>query len=98
MRNLPLNCEIGEGVQMEQVLIPPMILQPYIENAIWHGLMHKKGKRLLSLIFQKCEGAIFVVSFKIMELEEKGDGIKEQVDQKIQKHGHGNYRGSHPNW
>jgi ligand-binding sensor domain-containing protein len=23
--------------------IPPMIIQPYIENAIWHGLLHKKG-------------------------------------------------------
>ena len=73
-----LNCEIGEGVQMEQVLIPPMILQPYIENAIWHGLMHKKGKGLLSLIFQKCDGHICCIiqdngvgREKAMELKNK---------------------------
>jgi hypothetical protein len=24
------------------VFIPPLLLQPFIENAIWHGLMHKK--------------------------------------------------------
>jgi LytS/YehU family sensor histidine kinase len=25
----------------ENVLIPPMLFQPFVENAIWHGLMHK---------------------------------------------------------
>ncbi|MEP6951297.1 MAG: histidine kinase [Ginsengibacter sp.] len=26
------------------VFIPPMLLQPFAENAIWHGLMHKNGQ------------------------------------------------------
>jgi ligand-binding sensor domain-containing protein len=30
----------GEGVEPEHMLISPLIIQPYIENAIWHGLMH----------------------------------------------------------
>ena len=24
--------------------VPPLIIQPYAENAIWHGLMHKEEK------------------------------------------------------
>lgn len=29
--------------------IPPLCLQPFIENAIWHGLHHKKGEKLLKI-------------------------------------------------
>ncbi len=25
------------------IFVPPLILQPFAENAVWHGLMHKKG-------------------------------------------------------
>ncbi len=33
------------------VLIPPLLLQPFAENAIWHGLMHKTGKGHLEIAF-----------------------------------------------
>jgi LytS/YehU family sensor histidine kinase len=29
--------------------VPPLILQPYVENAIWHGLMQKKDKGQLDI-------------------------------------------------
>ncbi|MEL6923777.1 MAG: histidine kinase, partial [Bacteroidota bacterium] len=41
---------IEKGVNASVAQIPPMILQPYVENAIWHGLMHKtEGERKLTL-------------------------------------------------
>ncbi len=41
--------EVPEKIDLNKTLIPPMILQPCVENAIWHGLLPKEGYRLLSL-------------------------------------------------
>jgi sensor histidine kinase YesM len=45
---------VGEDIIQNKLLIPPLILQPYIENAIIHGLAPKSGeKRLLIEITRK---------------------------------------------
>jgi LytS/YehU family sensor histidine kinase len=43
------SISIDENVAVEEFQIPPMLLQPYIENAVWHGLRYKKEKGLLSI-------------------------------------------------
>jgi LytS/YehU family sensor histidine kinase len=44
---------VDERLDASSIVIPPMLIQPYVENAIWHGLMHKtngeEGKVELSL-------------------------------------------------
>jgi LytS/YehU family sensor histidine kinase len=42
---------IDKKIDLEDFKIPPMILQPYLENAVWHGLRYKKekGKLLVSM-------------------------------------------------
>ncbi len=42
------------------VSIPPMLVQPYVENAIWHGLLNKKGDRWLSIRFTSDDDSLFV--------------------------------------
>jgi len=42
--------DIHPDVPVQDIKIPSLLIQPYVENAIWHGLQHKKtGKGLLLL-------------------------------------------------
>ncbi len=42
------SLEITGDINPERVTVPPLLIQPYVENAIWHGLLHRKepGGRL----------------------------------------------------
>ncbi|GAB3998682.1 hypothetical protein GCM10028807_47010 [Spirosoma daeguense] len=39
---LQYHIQITEEIDTDGIQIPPLLLQPYVENAIWHGLMHKE--------------------------------------------------------
>lgn len=41
----------GEEIDTEEIKVPVMLIQPFVENAIWHGLLHKKGNRYLRIEF-----------------------------------------------
>lgn len=51
-----------------EVKLPSMIIQPHIENAIWHGLLHKKEKGLIQL-------SIIKISEKLLEITIEDNGI-----------------------
>jgi LytS/YehU family sensor histidine kinase len=38
---------IAEDVNTNSIMIPPMLLQPFVENAIWHGLMQKEDEGVI---------------------------------------------------
>ncbi len=42
-----------ESLDEEETLIPSFLIHPIIENAIWHGLLHKEGERRLIISFRK---------------------------------------------
>jgi LytS/YehU family sensor histidine kinase len=43
--------EMADDINKEGIEIPPMLIQPYIENAVWHGLRYKDTKGFLSVKF-----------------------------------------------
>jgi len=44
-QSFDFQLEIAEGLQPDHILLPPLLLQPYVENAIWHGLLYQQDKR-----------------------------------------------------
>jgi len=43
------NIRVDNDLDVSALKVPPLIIQPYTENAIWHGLMHKDEKGNLKI-------------------------------------------------
>ena len=70
---------IDENVQVSKFQIPPMLLQPYIENAIWHGLRYRDEKgELLVTIKENTADSI------IISITDNGIGRKKSAEIKTQ--------------
>ncbi|MCB0563771.1 MAG: histidine kinase [Phaeodactylibacter sp.] len=50
---LHYNIQISPGLNPELIEMPAMILQPYAENAIWHGIKPKPGPGLLKIFIER---------------------------------------------
>ena len=69
------HISIPKDMDIEILKVPPLIIQPYAENAIWHGLMHKEEKGKLNIeVFQEDP----YILFKITD-----DGIGRQQAKKL---------------
>jgi sensor histidine kinase YesM len=42
---------VEDELEDSDFVLPPMIIQPYLENAVWHGLRYREGKGNLSIRF-----------------------------------------------
>lgn len=64
---------IPPDIHPQEIMIPTMIIQPYVENAIWHGLMNLKGERRgkLTLTFNTDD------HFLIIIIDDNGVGRKQ---------------------
>lgn len=64
---------VDETIDRENILIPPMLAQPFIENAIEHGIFYKKekGRVDVRLYYER--------NLLIYEIEDDGVGIEEAM-------------------
>lgn len=67
---------VDECIDKEESLVPTLMIQPLVENAIWHGLMPKQGEKKLFIQFSKQQDAITCT------IEDNGIGIKQSEESK----------------
>lgn len=68
---------VDETIKAFDFQIPPMLLQPYIENAIWHGLRYKEEKGMLNVSISKKDNETLQIS-----IEDNGIGRKRSMELK----------------
>ena len=87
------NIKVDENVNINEFQIPPMLLQPYIENAVWHGLRYKteKGKLDINIVQKtKDEIAITIIDDGVGRVKSKA--LKTENQQKQNSKGMGNIK------
>jgi streptogramin lyase len=52
---------IDDELDADYTDIPTMVLQPFVENAIWHGLLHKKEKGSVTITFHKVKDRVLCI-------------------------------------
>jgi two-component system, sensor histidine kinase YesM len=64
---------IDDALDAETVLVPNMLIQPHLENAIWHGLRYRETKGLLLLQFELNRGKVNVI------IDDNGIGLTQSA-------------------
>lgn len=70
--------DVDESLNLQSLQVPGMLVQPFLENAIWHGLRYRTEKGFLKLSFEKSEQYLKIT------IEDNGIGIEESKKQKTQ--------------
>ena len=76
---------IDESLDVSSFQIPPMLLQPYIENAIWHGLRYKDEKGLLDVTIRQNKLNELVISVTDNGIGRRKSAALKTANQKKQK-------------
>ncbi len=77
--------DVDKKIDVEAFQIPPMLLQPYIENAIWHGLRYKEEKGSLKIRVRQITGDMLEICIEDDGIGRKMSAELKTANQKKQK-------------
>jgi two-component sensor histidine kinase len=82
--------EITTGADLEtnSILIPNMIIQPFVENSLWHGIINsgKSGMLTVAFTFEKVDIDSVIGRSLIIKITDNGIGINEASKHKKEDH------------
>ncbi len=74
------SIHLDDEIDADLVMIPPMLAQPMIENALEHGLFYKEGKGKIEIRFHKKGKQL------LFEVEDNGIGLTKAKEKKKEGH------------
>jgi len=87
------NITIDDDIKINEFVIPPMLLQPYIENAVWHGLRYKKSKGHLEIAITQTKADEISITITDDGIgRKKSKALKTEHQQKQNSKGMGNIK------
>ena len=87
------SINIDENINVQDFVIPPMLLQPYIENAVWHGLRYKKSKGHLEIGITQTKSDEITITITDNGIgRQKSKALKTEHQQKQNSKGMGNIK------
>lgn len=80
--------KIQDEIETNNTMIPNMIIQPFVENSLWHGIINsgKNGLLSISFAFENVEIDFVTVRSLLIKITDNGIGIKEALKQKKEDH------------
>jgi streptogramin lyase len=79
--------QVDEDVNTSRLIIPPMVIQPYVENAIWHGLLHKSQPGVLKIDISRREGYLEITIEDDGVGRNAAIGMRSKTSLKTKSHG-----------
>jgi len=52
---------VSDEIDIDEIRIPPLLIQPFVENAVWHGLMNKEERGSLTISMTATEDLLTCV-------------------------------------
>lgn len=84
---------VDERINVEDFVIPPMLLQPYVENAVWHGLRYKEEKGKLEIDLKQTDPETIAITITDDGIgRKKSKELKTDHQKKQKSKGMGNIR------
>lgn len=82
VRNAEFTCRIlaDDELDLDDTELPPMLIQPFVENAIWHGVTSKEKNIDITIDFKKDNNQLACV------IADNGIGINASLKNKINGH------------
>ncbi|GGE32940.1 tetratricopeptide repeat-containing sensor histidine kinase [Psychroflexus planctonicus] len=74
------SIKVKDSIPVEEIEIPTMLIQPYVENAVKHGLFHKKEKGKITIEFKRVSEKCIACS-----IEDNGIGRKKSASLQAKK-------------